>query len=209
MLPIEGYLCCLRFGTIMNKAFINIHVQTFWININLHFSGISAKECNFCSICWLLVTQSCLTLRDPVYCSPPGSSVHGILRARILEWIAISFSIALNSSHLFSFFKETAKLFLWVPLPFYILPSSMNDPVSLHPNQHLLLLKQFFILAILISVWWYLIVIFIFVSLIVNEVEYLSMCLIANCITSLLKYFFSHVLNRFFAFSCFQSLYIF
>ena len=31
----------------------------------------------------------CLTLCDPMYCSPPGSSVHGILQARILEWVAI------------------------------------------------------------------------------------------------------------------------
>ena len=31
--------------------------------------------------------QSCLTLCDPVDCSPPGSSVHGILQARILEWV--------------------------------------------------------------------------------------------------------------------------
>ena len=38
------------------------------------------------------VAQSCLTLCDPVDCSPPGSSIHGILQARILEWIAISFS---------------------------------------------------------------------------------------------------------------------
>ncbi|XDC86430.1 hypothetical protein R6Z07F_017603 [Ovis aries] len=38
------------------------------------------------------VTQSCPTLCDPVDCSPPGSSLHGILRARILEWVAISFS---------------------------------------------------------------------------------------------------------------------
>ena len=36
-----------------------------------------------------LVTQSCLTLCDPMDCSPPGSSVHGILQARILEWSAI------------------------------------------------------------------------------------------------------------------------
>ena len=36
--------------------------------------------------------QSCPTLCDPVDCSPPGSSVHGILQARILEWVAISFS---------------------------------------------------------------------------------------------------------------------
>ena len=33
-----------------------------------------------------------LTLCDPVDCSPPGSSIHGILQARILEWVAISFS---------------------------------------------------------------------------------------------------------------------
>ena len=33
--------------------------------------------------------QSCLTLWDPMDCSPPGSSVHGIFQARILEWVAI------------------------------------------------------------------------------------------------------------------------
>ena len=35
------------------------------------------------------VAQSCLTLCDPVDCSPPGSCVHGILQARVLEWVAI------------------------------------------------------------------------------------------------------------------------
>ena len=39
-----------------------------------------------------LVTQSYLTLCDPMDCSLPGSSVHGILKARILEWVAISSS---------------------------------------------------------------------------------------------------------------------
>ena len=38
------------------------------------------------------VAQACLTLCDPVDCTPPGSSVHGILQAWILEWVAISFS---------------------------------------------------------------------------------------------------------------------
>ena len=38
------------------------------------------------------VTQSCLTLRDPMDCSLPGSSVHGISQARVLEWGAIAFS---------------------------------------------------------------------------------------------------------------------
>ena len=39
----------------------------------------------------VLIAQSCLILWDPVNCSPPGSSVCGILWARILEWVAISF----------------------------------------------------------------------------------------------------------------------
>ena len=38
------------------------------------------------------VAQSCLTLRDPMDCSLPGSSVHGIFQARVLEWGAIAFS---------------------------------------------------------------------------------------------------------------------
>ena len=38
------------------------------------------------------VAQSCLTLRDPMDCSPPGSSIHGIFQARVLEWGAITFS---------------------------------------------------------------------------------------------------------------------
>ena len=46
----------------------------------------------------VLVTQSCLTLGDPLNCSPPGSSVHGILQARILEWVAIPFSMVSSQS---------------------------------------------------------------------------------------------------------------
>ena len=38
------------------------------------------------------VAQSCPTLRDPMDCSLPGSSVHGIFQARVLEWGAIGFS---------------------------------------------------------------------------------------------------------------------
>ena len=40
----------------------------------------------------VLVTQSCLTLCDPMDYSPPGSSVHGVLQVRILRWAAIPFS---------------------------------------------------------------------------------------------------------------------
>ena len=38
------------------------------------------------------VAQSCPTLSDPMDCGPPGFSVHGIFQARIVEWVAISFS---------------------------------------------------------------------------------------------------------------------
>ena len=38
------------------------------------------------------VAQSCLTLCNPMDCSLPGSSVHGIFQARVLEWVAIAFS---------------------------------------------------------------------------------------------------------------------
>ena len=51
------------------------------IGSGLHTYVVCAK--------WL---QSCPTLCNPVDCSPPGSSVHGILQARILEWVAISSS---------------------------------------------------------------------------------------------------------------------
>ena len=51
---------------------------------------ISKKDIVEAELC--LVTQSCPTLCNPMVCSPPGSSVHWILQARILEWVAIPFS---------------------------------------------------------------------------------------------------------------------
>ena len=50
------------------------------------------------------VTQSCLTLRDPMDCSLPGSSIHGIFQARVLEWGAIAFS---------SLYGRPRLIFLW------------------------------------------------------------------------------------------------
>ena len=43
-------------------------------------------------LCLSVVGQSCATLCDPMDCSPPGSSVHGIYQARILQWVVIPFS---------------------------------------------------------------------------------------------------------------------
>ena len=45
------------------------------------------------------VAQLCPTLRDPMDCSLPGSSVHGIFQARVLEWDAIAFSSSIHKAH--------------------------------------------------------------------------------------------------------------
>ena len=57
----------------------------------------------------VLVTQSCPVLCDPMDCSPPGSSVPGILQARTLEWVAISFSNNIFSSN-FSYSIECCQM---------------------------------------------------------------------------------------------------
>ena len=66
-------------------------------NSEVKWSEVKWSEVKWCDVKWsdvkwCEVTQSCPTLCDPVDGSPPGSSVHGILQARILEWVAISFS---------------------------------------------------------------------------------------------------------------------
>ena len=43
------------------------------------------------------VAQSCVTLSDPMDCSAPGSSIHGIFQARVLDWGAIAFSMELET----------------------------------------------------------------------------------------------------------------
>ena len=48
------------------------------------------------------VAQSCPTLSDPMDCSPPGSSVHGIFQARVLDWGAIAFPVLCSSKPLIS-----------------------------------------------------------------------------------------------------------
>ena len=69
----------------------------------LHPWGSPGKStgvgCNFLLQCMKVkseseVTESCPTLSDPMVCSPPGSSIHGVLQARVLEWGAIAFSMS-------------------------------------------------------------------------------------------------------------------
>ena len=62
----------------------------------------------------LLVTQSSPTLCDPMDCSLAGSSVHGILQARILEWVAISFSKRVTNSPQISLFLRHKDFILFL-----------------------------------------------------------------------------------------------
>ena len=72
-----------------------------YIYIKLNHFAIHLKLIQHCKLIILqlkrkkvrvLVARLCLTLCDPMDCSPPGSSVCGILQARILEWVVIPFS---------------------------------------------------------------------------------------------------------------------
>ena len=65
--------------------------HTVWEASYPDFNPYYLKSSHIISV-KVLVTQSCRTLCDPMDCSLPGCSVHGILQARILEWVAISFS---------------------------------------------------------------------------------------------------------------------
>ena len=66
----------------------------------LHLASKKSLSCSRSTIPFVLIytilcaksLQSCLTPCDPMGCSPPGCSVHGILSARILEWVAMPFS---------------------------------------------------------------------------------------------------------------------
>ena len=60
------------------------------------------------------VAQSCLTLSDPIDCSLPGSSVHGIFQARVLEWGAIAFSGTLLRRVYYFRKEEVKERYLWV-----------------------------------------------------------------------------------------------
>ena len=59
------------------------------------------------------VAQSCPTLSDPMDCSLPGSSVHGIFQERVLEWGAIAFSMDFTSFYLMSFFCSGIPSRMW------------------------------------------------------------------------------------------------
>ena len=89
------------------------------------------------------VTQSCSTVRDPIDCGPPGSSVHGIFQARMLEWGAIAFSDqgsnlrALHWERSFNhwttrevFFLRDREKYNYIPVPFHTAQMVYRDVES-------------------------------------------------------------------------------
>ena len=60
------------------------------------------------------VAQSCLTLSDPMDCSPPGSSIHGVFQARVLKWGAIAFSDRITKPYQFTLIMNNLKVGLQV-----------------------------------------------------------------------------------------------
>ena len=66
---------------------VSIHLQAIFLcTFCGHLEGLCLESVK------VLVAQLCQPLWDPIDCSPPGTSVHGILQARILEWVAIPYS---------------------------------------------------------------------------------------------------------------------
>ena len=74
------------------------------------------------------VAQSCLTLSDPMDCSPPGPSIHGTFQARVLEWVAIAFSTrrAKDLKH-----PNPGKMFLWNTSPLSSWSAGLPNKVAI------------------------------------------------------------------------------
>ena len=80
-----------------SQSFVLFRPSTDWIRLTHIMEGklgALLKTNQLKCVC----AQSCLTFCDPIDCSPPDCSVHGIFHARILEWVAISRTQGLNRS---------------------------------------------------------------------------------------------------------------
>ena len=94
------FFYCFLFSILLKFFLLCLLLPSFyllWIYFAFLFYVLKLGARLFTYKKWLLcvcvlVAQSCPTLCDSMICSPPGFSVHGILQARILEWIAIPFS---------------------------------------------------------------------------------------------------------------------
>ena len=67
--------------------------SNYYMCITIHLGYSNHQQMGDNTLWFSLVAQSwCPALCDPIDCGPPGSSVHGISQARMLEWVAISYS---------------------------------------------------------------------------------------------------------------------
>ena len=85
-------LIIARLDFLSDKTWATLSAWSLFELCPFHKLGPLALKLTLWSSYACSVTQSCLTLYDPMDCSPSGSSVHGTLQARILGWVAISFS---------------------------------------------------------------------------------------------------------------------
>ena len=88
----------IRFSFFLSDSFISTILSSTTLILSSAFilllapSGVFLISFIALFIICVLVAQLCPTLCDPMDCNPPGSSVHEIFQARILEWVAVSFS---------------------------------------------------------------------------------------------------------------------
>ena len=83
---------CSLPGSSIHGIFQARTLEWFAISFSKAWKWKVKSESEVAQVVYLKVTQSCPTPSDPMDCSLPGSSIHGIFQARILEWVAISFS---------------------------------------------------------------------------------------------------------------------
>jgi len=77
---------------------------------------------------WSEVTQSCPTLCNPMDCSLPHSSIHGIFQARVLEWVAISFSRGSSQPR----DRTHVQTSTWISYRYTYIPFLLNFPLPPH-----------------------------------------------------------------------------
>ena len=125
-----------------------------------------------------------------------GTNIHVPVFVRtyifnFLEYTTKSEIVVSHGNSMFNSFRNCQTVFQSSCTILYSYQLCMRVPISPHPCQHLLF-SVFLIIAIIVSVKWYLIVVIICISLMANDIEHLFMCLLAIFISSSEKCLFEH-----------------